>query len=497
LGLLALGLLGCAGSSTGVASAAAAPTPAAARPQAEVVPAPATPLERALAALDATAIAADVAFLADDALEGRGTPSPGQRIAARYLVARLERLGLEPGTATDGWWHPFALESKRVEAERTSLRWERDDSALTPEWGTGFGVHPYDARSGSWSGEVVYAGEGDEDELDAAGVEGRWVLCVDQRYGRRRSLQRDALERGALGLVLVGRVEGREAPFDTWVELSGRIRPGRPSGRPEDELPCVWLTPQGAALPAGLQPGAPLGRLELEIGGGGPLALANIAALWRGTGPLAHEVVVLSAHYDHMGRDRTGEIMNGADDNASGSAALLALAEALVARGPLARSVLLLWVSAEELGLYGSRAWCEDPRLPAGLVPVADVNLDMVGRNDPLYVELTPSPEHERYNPMAAAAIELVAEEGFGAPSFVDRDFNRSDQASFAEVLSIPVLYLSCGEHPDYHEPTDDAELIDPDKIARVVGVIVRLLERLQAEPLAFPGPAPEPAAEG
>jgi hypothetical protein len=495
-GLLLLWLGGCAGAvAAPAAPPAATPDPAAAvAPAVERASAPvrAAPLERARAALRPAAVAADVAFLADDALVGRATPSPGQRIAARYLIARLERLGFEPGTAGDGWLHPFELESKRVDPARTHLTWSRPEAPLRLAPGPGLGVHPFDARSGSWTGAVVFAGEGDDDELEAAAPAGRWVLCVEQRYGRRRSLQREAAERGALGLVLVGRAEGREAPFESWSELSGRIRPGRASERPEDALPCVWLTPEAAALPAGLEPGTLLaGELSVEIGGGGPLELHNVAGLWPGEGPLAHEVIVVSAHYDHMGRDRAGEIMNGADDNASGTAGLLALAEALDARGPLARSVLLLWVSAEELGLYGSRAWCEDPRLPAGLVPVANVNLDMVGRNDPLYVELTPSPEHGRFNPLAAAAIELVAEEGFGPPAFVDRDFERSDQASFAERLSLPVLYLSCGEHDDYHEPTDDAERIDAGKITRVVGVVLRLLERLQAEPLAFPAPAP------
>jgi Zn-dependent M28 family amino/carboxypeptidase len=247
----------------------------------------------------------------------------------------------------------------------------------------------------------------------------------------------------------------------------------------------VWLTPQAAALPEGLAVGAALeGELALEIAGGGTLQLENVAALWRGRGPRSSELVVLSAHYDHLDRDAGGAIHNGADDNASGCAGLLALAEALAAYGPLERSVLLLWVSGEELGLYGSRAWCEAPDLPDGLVPCANINLDMIGRNAPERIELTPSPEHEHANPLARAALELVASEGFEPPVFVDRDFERSDQASFAERLGLPVVYLSAGEHPDYHEPSDDAELVDDEKIARITRVVLRLLDQMQSAPL-------------
>ena len=86
-------------------------------------------------------------------------------------------------------------------------------------------------------------------------------------------------------------------------------------------------------------------------------------------------------------------------------------------------------------------------------MPYANVNLDMVGRNDAKYLEMTPSPEHEHTNALAQAAIELAPSEGFDPPTYVDRDFERSDQASFAEGLGLPVVYLSAGEHPDYTSP--------------------------------------------
>jgi hypothetical protein len=445
---------------------------------------PAAPLERALAAIDVRSIRADVAFLADDALEGRGSPSPGLAIAARYFQSRLARLGFEPGTRA-GWFHHYPLKSRRLESAGTSLAWTRAAEAPALVLAESFGVHPLDVRGGRWSGELVYGGDGRARELSAEQAAGKWVVYADQRYGRGRRLQRTAGELGALGVVLVGTTEREEPPFQAWLEQAERSRVSWPEADPDAERPCVWVSPAAAALPEGLEVGAPIaGELTLEIAGGGMVQMENVAGLWRGSGPKSNELVIVSAHYDHLGRDAEGTIHNGADDNASGSAALLALAEALAARGPLERSVLLLWVSAEELGLWGSRAWCASPDLPEGLVPFANVNLDMVGRNDPTYLEMTPSPEHEHSNALALAAIELASSEGFGAPTYVDRDFERSDQASFADGLGLPVVYLSAGEHPDYHEPGDDADKIDADKVARITRLVLRLLDQMQGAPL-------------
>ena len=479
-----------------LAAAALAALWACAGPDRTEVPAPPTPLERALASVDAERIGADVTFLADDALAGRDSPSDGLRIAANYLLARLTGLGFQPGSAA-GWRPVFLLDSKRVDPERTRARWS--DGAGDLRYAEDFGLHPSDAVSGTTRGAVVFAGRGRREELEACDLDGRWALCVEQRYGRRRTLQRDVRAAGALGLICVGAPEAEGDPdppdvFDLWRRTSAGLRPGRHVERDDAPFAALWLRPDALARVEGRALGDVLeAELELEVAGGGPLELENVAALWPGSDAQhAHEVIVVSAHYDHVGRSRAGEVMNGADDNASGSAALLALAEALAERGALERSVLLLWVGAEELGLLGSEAWCRSPDLPAGLVPVADVNLDMVGRNAPEFLELTPSPEHEAWGPLAGLAWELAPAEGFPEPASADRDFGRSDQASFARILGLPVVYLSTGEHEDYHEPGDDAEKIDAHKTARVVRLVLRLLERAQSIELAPRGPQPE-----
>jgi Zn-dependent M28 family amino/carboxypeptidase len=206
------------------------------------------------------------------------------------------------------------------------------------------------------------------------------------------------------------------------------------------------------------------------------VAVENVCGYWPGGDPaLAAEVLVASAHYDHVGIQE-GQVYCGADDNASGCAALLAVAEALAAFGPLERSVLLLWVSGEEAGLLGAKAWTQDPWLPLGAAAIANVNLDMVGRNPPALLEYTPTAAHPEHNGLSECLVRLAALEGFTELKSADKDYERSDHAAFAEHLGIPVLYVSTGEHEDYHQPSDTADKVDADKVARVARLVFRLL---------------------
>ena len=176
------------------------------------------------------------------------------------------------------------------------------------------------------------------------------------------------------------------------------------------------------------------------------------------------------------------DIYNGADDNGTGTAALLAIAEALTHYGALERSVLLLWVSAEEKGLRGSAAWTQDPWLPGEAVPFCDINLDMVGRNDPAQILVTPSSAREEYNDIVRLVEELAPLEGFTDIGECDQYWGRSDHANFARNLGIPVAFIFSDVHEDYHQPTDTADKVDYGKVRRVSRLAMRMLERLQAE---------------
>ena len=197
-------------------------------------------------------------------------------------------------------------------------------------------------------------------------------------------------------------------------------------------------------------------------------------------------MVLLSAHYDHIGVNAKGEVFNGADDNASGTSALLALAEALTVHGPFRRSVMLIWVSGEELGLLGSKAWAADPWLPEGARVICDINMDMLGRNEPGRLEYTPTPDHERHNGLSRLLAQLAPLEGFDDLQNADVDFRRSDHYVFATELDVPVLYFSGGEHEDYHRVTDTAEKLDSEKVARCARLALRIVGALQGDELVL-----------
>ena len=171
--------------------------------------------------------------------------------------------------------------------------------------------------------------------------------------------------------------------------------------------------------------------------------------------------LVVTAHYDHVGV-RDGEVYNGADDNASGTAALLALAT-WFRRNPARHSLLFVAFDAEEMGLQGSRAFVEDPPVPLERI-VMNVNLDMVGRGEKgeLYVVgthprpfLTPLVEETA----RASRVRLLrGHEGPGVPAGDDWTL-QSDHGSF-HAAGIPFLYFGVEDHPGYHHPSDDPEHI-------------------------------------
>jgi hypothetical protein len=469
------------------------------------------PIERALASVRTESICADVRFIASDELEGRDSPSQGLRLAARFLRARLERLGFQPG-GDDGFFDRYELEQTGLDLDATTasvVRAGSDDvRALAfgrdyAFWGSG--EHELD-------GPIVYIGAGGAAELEGVDLAGKWALVVDGDAPRTRESYRASMERserlraaGALGILSAPAPGGadaaeRDARLAETAEASrfGRMRmPGEDERMPGEgrdgrrERPRTVSLLLSSTLAGELlgtdapKPGTELGaRLRDRRKQAAParVELENVAGLWPGT-DLAHEVIVLSAHYDHVGVSG-GEIYNGADDNGSGTCGLLAVAEALRAYGPLRRSVLLLWVSAEEKGLFGSAAWTKDPTLPEGMRAVCNLNVDMIGRNAPEQLLITPTKASEHYNGLTRLAERLAPLEGFPVLGDADEFWGRSDHANFARNLGIPVAFLFSDVHEDYHQPGDDVEKLDCDKVGRVVRLLVRMLHELQADEL-------------
>jgi hypothetical protein len=214
----------------------------------------------------------------------------------------------------------------------------------------------------------------------------------------------------------------------------------------------------------------------------------NVVAILRGADPaLAGEYVVLSAHMDHVGVGRPvrgDSIFNGADDNASGTSALLEVAEAFAAldRRP-ARSIVFLAVSGEEKGLLGSRYFSDHPTVPLRSV-VANVNMDMIGRNSTDTVVVI----GKDYSSLGEVVQRVAAENSWLRLAAGDdiwpeeRFFFRSDHFNFARK-EIPALFFFAGVHDDYHQPSDQVERIDTDKAARVARLIFLTTWTIAADP--------------
>ncbi len=200
-------------------------------------------------------------------------------------------------------------------------------------------------------------------------------------------------------------------------------------------------------------------------------AESNVIALRRGSDPRRRgEWVVVSAHFDHVGvgrPDARGDsIYNGADDNASGTAALLEVARAFASlRSPPARSLAFVAVSGEEEGMVGSDWFVAHPPAAIGTM-VANLNLDMLGRNAPDLLYLV-GDTLSTLGDVAWSQLSAHPELGFVARSFHDETYRFSDQQSFA-IAGTPALLLHAGSHPELHTPADELGLIDTDKVTRV-----------------------------
>lgn len=234
---------------------------------------------------------------------------------------------------------------------------------------------------------------------------------------------------------------------------------GRGAGTPGGARARQWI--EGELRRIGVSPAGLGYQLPVRVRPrpGGDSMGANIAALVRGASPTANgPVLVVSAHYDHLGM-RGDSLYNGADDNASGSVALLALAEALTRQRPQ-HDVLLVWFDAEEGGMVGSRAFVEAPPIEAARI-AANVNMDMVARHDAGALWVAGTSHYPLLAPIARAAAEgasVPVRLGHDTPSAKPSDdwTRSSDHASFHRV-GIPFLYLGVEDHADYHGAGDDA----------------------------------------
>ena len=466
-------------------------------------------------AFEPARIARDLAWLADDAREGRGVGTPGVAAAAAYLAEGFREAGLEPGGDDGSFIQRFEMPVE-ILVSKASLSL----GAAPLERGADF--EPFlSSGDGAARGTPVFAGYGiSAPELgydDYAGIDvsGRIVLVLDDRPSGEKSPLRgpqatellrrafkiaSARAQGAVAVLVAP--AGPPAPGDP--PLPGNA--GRDWANPTQQssaLPVIALSWPAASriVAAAGGPGLAARKDKIDREGkpasadlpGAEVALevgverrrgveANVVAILPGRDPeLRRQAVVVGAHYDHLGRggfgslapDRRGEIHNGADDNASGAAGLLELARVFAAQPRPRRSVVLAAFSGEEAGLAGSREYTAAPPIPIAST-VAMVNLDMIGRlrGDTLLILGTEtSPDFPELVKRAAESARLGVNLSQGA-------FSPSDQTSFL-AQGVPVLFFFTGTHGEYHTPDDDAEHTDSEGEASVLRIVYETVREL------------------
>jgi Peptidase family M28 len=484
-------------------------------------PAPVT-VPEAVKGITGRELGGHMQFLASDLMRGRDTASHETRVAGEYLASRLSAAGAKPGrdrgNGGETYFQALPLEvvTPLLDGTSVSLVIEQNGSkrVLRCQLGVDVGFFPWGVAAAEIDAPVVFAGFGQVDssqkidDFEGIDVKGRFVLVFAGerpgttrpaatitragRRGRRRSALGNAsddrvLDGGALGIITIAAPtgDGQPSPADAQARaLEGFGRPAMMLGHAPATLPTLTFADpirdvivKATDLKPDSKPQTLPGlRIQFKLAAKKESKQDfNVFGFFPGSDPeKAKEVVIFSAHYDHVGVDDRGEIYNGSDDNASGTSALLEIAEAFGDGPRPARSVGFLWVTGEEKGLLGSRWFSEHTMLPDGYKIVADINLDMVSRNDGKTIGITPSEKHADYSTLVPTACAAAKEEGLAVKFDADAFFGRTDSFNFARK-GIPVIFFFNGVHDDYHQPSDDVSKADFEKAARVARAAYRL----------------------
>jgi hypothetical protein len=470
-------------------------------------------------------------------MQGREAGTSGHDRGTAFLAAEARRLGLEPAGENGTYFQSVPLHSRRTDPS-VALSVDGDRLVLFDDY------TPVDQQTRVRSvdgARVVFGGTAglDAERVEASAVEGAFVVVMAGAAPMDASRLSGA---AGVGLVL-------DDP--TFAEYTHYLWRTNAAIEPVPDMPAqpVLTLLSGAAArrllgadPTTLAPGAVGGTLHGDIRFAEESTPSrNVVAILRGTDArLRNEYVAMGAHSDHDGiryasvahdslrvalwradRDmappeagtmpaRRDSIFNGADDDGTGSMGLLEVAEWLAhpSRRPK-RSVLFVWHTGEEKGMLGSGWYTDHPTVPLDRI-VAQINLDMIGRGSAADIEgggadylqvlgwRRLSTELgdlvERVND--ARAVPFRFDTQFDAPGHPENYYCRSDHWMYARY-GIPVAFFSTGDHPDYHQLTDEPDYIDYDHFASVTGFlgeVVRTVADLDHRP-RVDGPKPDPTA--
>ena len=464
-------------------------------------------IERAVQSITAQDIRRRIGILADDSTRGRATPSPELEKVARWIAAEFRRFGLKPGAGDGTYLQRYAILRKQLDTTQTFFTVARaGTSPLSVHAGRDLNVMQFGAPppSRDVTGPVILlpVSADPTDPLGGADVRGAWV--VELASGGRRDVQtiQTALAAGAVGLILVtdrsdaewrARIGGGYEPTVTLEQEPAAETPAVPG--------LVEIRDQTARRllgldPAGLRTANPRRARRLD---GMTVTLRvrehvvsatsapNVIGILEGSDPqLKNEYVFFTAHMDHLGvaspqnpmcRPRGRDsVCNGADDDASGTAAVIENAQAFAQLVPHpVRSLVFMTVSGEEKGLWGSQYFTAHPTVPLSAV-VADLNSDMVGRNWKDTIAVIGKEQSDlgaTLDRVAAAHPELrLTPIGDIWPK--EQFYVRSDHYNFAR-RGVPILFFFNGVHADYHQVSDEVSRIDAEKESRIVRLVFYL----------------------
>ncbi len=483
-----------------------------------------------------SALRGHVSFLASDEMAGRDSLSPEGRIAAEYIAGFFRRAELKPVGDEGTFFQNFPMVEAHVDRANVRLRasiangagtFERDyavgpDFTLPRQGGVDF-----EARAPLvFAGYGISAPEFDYDDFASIDVAGKVVLVLthepqesdpESRFlGRFHTVHaynwwkpEVIRQRGAVGIVMVDELtphRPRRVPSGPTNGQVRRNRPGHALTSPFWDLPLFVVTrrvadellsPTGKTIdelqatidqtgqPASMAvPGVTI-EMKRPISSRRVVQTRNVVGVLEGSDPaLAKEYVLITGHYDHVGRE--GEfIFRGADDNASATAAVIAIAEAFRASPtPPRRSVMFLVFEAEEDGLLGAFHYVAHPIVPLEST-VAVLNMDMIGRDEESPTWDTKAADNRNsvnivgtlYSPDIRRVIEAEnGDIGLTLDYKTDGDdregwFARSDHYPFA-LHGVPVGFFNTGEHPDYHTADDTWDRINYPKMEKIVRLV-------------------------
>ncbi len=481
------------------------------------------PSAEATSSITARDLKMHLSFLASDELGGRYTFSPSLLVAARYIASQLESYGYR-GAARDGsFFQKVPLVYRTVNKPQSIVELTNGGQTEQFKYGESFVSEP--PTNFSFGGELVFIGYGisspknGHDDFAGLDLKGKIAVVVTGAPESLKSVRVPADERwetlamarGAAGIIIIPASQQLMVwnqlrnYFDNQQELGLPIKKstaGKPvqsilagpdlvraiakaTGQPESLL----TSPAGRPVkPQALNASA---KVKVTVDSRDAPTTQNVVGLLEGSDPkLKDEYVVISAHYDHLKTSDNGEVYNGADDDGSGTVAILEIAQAFATGPRPRRSILVIFHTAEELGLFGSEYNADyEPVVPVEKM-VTNLNIDMIGRSrggndkdardrfltdkDSVYVigsDKLSSELHSINEQTNAETARLRFDYLYNDDRHPERFYYRSDHYNYAKH-GVPVIFYFTGVHRDYHKTSDDVEKINFDKMERISRMI-------------------------